>query len=96
MKKESSYNLLKPSVRIGKSGISDNLIEEIKKNLKKRKVIKVKCLRYYLDAFEGDSNKDKIKDIAENIRVMIEKQDVKCDLIEIKGFTFIFKSDKNE
>jgi len=31
-------------VRIGKAGITDNVIEEIKKQVKKRKIIKIKFL----------------------------------------------------
>jgi len=36
---------LEPVVRIGKSGLTENIVKEINKNLSKRKLIKVKLLR---------------------------------------------------
>lgn len=36
---------LEATVQVGKEGITDSLIEEIKKQLKKRKLIKVKFLK---------------------------------------------------
>ena len=41
--------LLEPLVRIGKQGITDNLIVDLKDHLKKRKMIKVKFLRAFID-----------------------------------------------
>ncbi|MFP4403333.1 MAG: YhbY family RNA-binding protein [Candidatus Woesearchaeota archaeon] len=43
-------------VRIGKTGITDSLIEEINKHLKKRKLIKIKFLKSSLI----DSNVDEL------------------------------------
>lgn len=45
--------LLEPVIRIGKSGLTANVIAEIKKHLKKKGLIKVKMLRSFLE------NKDK-------------------------------------
>ncbi|MBR9691507.1 YhbY family RNA-binding protein [Candidatus Woesearchaeota archaeon] len=53
---------LEPVLRIGKSGLTDGVIEEIKKQLRKKKLIKVKFLK---PALEGKSRKDFAKDIAE-------------------------------
>lgn len=38
---------LKPSVRIGKKGLSDNLIEEVKKAFKKNRIVKIKLLKSF-------------------------------------------------
>ena len=45
--------LLEPVIRLGKNGLTDNVIGEIKKQLKKRRLVKVKMLRSFLE------NKDK-------------------------------------
>ncbi|MBN2367735.1 ribosome assembly RNA-binding protein YhbY [Candidatus Woesearchaeota archaeon] len=37
--------LLEPIVRIGKKGLTDETIKEIKRHLKKRKLVKVKILK---------------------------------------------------
>jgi RNA-binding protein len=52
---------LEPIVRIGKSGISENMVEEINKNLKKRKLIKIKFLA---SSLKGDDKKKLINLIA--------------------------------
>ena len=53
---------LEPIIRIGKSGLTENVISEIKKQLTKRKLIKVKFLKSAL----GDmKRKDFAKEIAE-------------------------------
>jgi len=41
--------LLDPIIRIGKSGMTENVVAEIKKHLKKRKLIKVKMLRSFIE-----------------------------------------------
>ena len=40
---------LSPMLRIGKSGLTDTVIDEIKSQLKKKKLIKIKILRAALD-----------------------------------------------
>jgi len=42
LKKEAKY--LEPVMRIGKNGLNDNVITEVHKLLKKRKLIKIKIL----------------------------------------------------
>lgn len=42
---------LKPSVQIGKSGFTDEVIREVKNQLKKKKLVKVKLLKGLLDSF---------------------------------------------
>lgn len=53
--------LLEPIIRIGKNGLTDNAIDEIKKQLKKRKLIKVKFLRSFI---KGKDKKKIGKEIA--------------------------------
>ena len=80
----SQANNLKPIIQIGKSGLSDSIKEEIKKHLKKRKLIKIKCLSYFLDSFEdGLTRKEKMKEIAQQI-----SEQFGAELIQIRGFTF--------
>jgi RNA-binding protein len=42
---KTSANKLQPTVRIGKAGITDTIIEEIKKQLKRKEVVKIKLLQ---------------------------------------------------
>jgi|TARA_B100002003_G_scaffold205896_1_gene199481 RNA-binding protein len=54
--------LLEPIVRIGKNGLTDSMVKELKLHLKKRKLIKVKLLR----SFIGENNrKELVKEIAD-------------------------------
>ena len=64
IKKEliAKANLLEPVIRIGKSGLTNNVIREIKKQLKKRRLIKIKILK---SALEKTNKKIFAKDIAE-------------------------------
>jgi len=74
-------NSLKPFIQIGKRGLNEEVIKEIEKNLKKRKLIKIKCLKYYIESIEGNNNKEKIKKTAE---IISEK--TKSKIISIIGF----------
>jgi len=47
---------LEPVIRIGKNGLTESTIKEIKKQLNKKKLIKVKLLR----AFISDKNKKEV------------------------------------
>lgn len=66
---------LKPCVFIGKNGLNDNIYNEIKKLLLKRKIIKIKFTRGAVD------NEDK-KELIEKILSKID-----CVLIDKVGFT---------
>jgi len=37
--------LLKPVIQVGKFGITNNVVEEVRKQLKKKKVVKIKFLK---------------------------------------------------
>ena len=66
---------LEPAVRVGKNGLTDSVITEIDKHLKKKKIIKIKML----SAFVGDNDKKEIaKQIAEKTR---------SKLVQAVGFT---------
>lgn len=57
-------NSIKPIVQIGKNGLTETVVAEIEKHLKKRKLIKIKCLKYFLDEYSDGSNSKKVKAIA--------------------------------
>ena len=64
-------------VRIGKTGITEGLIEEIKRNLEKHKIVKIKLLKSYRETIE--KNRQELAD-------MIAKL-VNAKVIEIRGYT---------
>ncbi|MFW6013808.1 MAG: YhbY family RNA-binding protein [Nanoarchaeota archaeon] len=68
---------LKPLVRVGKSGLTNTLLEEIKKHLKKRRLVKVKFLK--------NSPYENIKDLAEEIA-----NSAQCEIITVMGLTVVF------
>jgi len=47
-KLKSKAMLLEPVVRIGKAGITNNVVKEIKKQLEKKKLIKIKLLKSFV------------------------------------------------
>ncbi|BFH72530.1 YhbY family RNA-binding protein [Sulfurisphaera javensis] len=61
-------------VRIGKKGVTDEVINEIKKRLKSHKVVKVKI------GIDVDDRREFARKIAEL---------AEAKLIEVRGFTFI-------
>lgn len=69
--------LLEPVLRIGKSGLTESVIEEIKKQLQKKKLIKIKILK---SALEDKDKKELAKEIA---------QKTDSDLIHQVGFVIV-------
>ncbi len=68
---------LEPVIRIGKNGLTESTIKEIKKQLNKKKLIKVKLLR----SFINDKNKKQVaKDIA---------QETNSRIIDLVGFVVV-------
>ncbi|MFC1696982.1 YhbY family RNA-binding protein [Nanoarchaeota archaeon] len=57
---KTKANLLEPVLRIGKNGLTDNVIEEIILMLKKRKLIKIKFLKSAMDKSNRTELFDKI------------------------------------
>ncbi len=69
MKKlKSKAVALEPVVRIGKAGINDNIIKEIKKQLKKKELIKVKLLGSFV---KGKDKKLLADELAEKANAII-------------------------
>lgn len=76
LKKKSKF--LESIVRIGKSGITDSLIEEINKHLKKRQLIKIKFLKSGI----GDST---VREAAKYVA-----HETKSEIIDVIGLTASF------
>lgn len=68
---------IKPTVHVGKSGLSDSIVKEIDEQLEKREFIKIKMLQSM-----GPS-----KHWKDDVSEMVEK--LKAELIEIKGGTIL-------
>ncbi len=68
-------------VIVGKNGVTESLIEEIKRRLKKKKYIKVKLLRSSLVSEDLD-RKELSKRIADQVG---------AELVGVKGRTFILR-----
>lgn len=83
MQKEKLYQLkaqanqISPILNIGKNGITDSLIEELNKQIKANRLVKVRVLK------SAEEGKD-IKTIAEEIA-----EATKSTLIEVKGRTVV-------
>ena len=74
---KSKAMLLEPIINVGKAGLTDSVIEEIKVQLKKRKLIKIKFLKSAL------KDKDK-KELAQEL---VEKTN--AQLIHKVGFVVV-------
>lgn len=68
---------IEASTHIGKNGVTPSLIEEIKRQLKDNKLIKVKLLK---SAVEAMPREEMAKELAEQTR---------SELIEVKGNTVV-------
>ena len=68
---------IEPTVRIGKSGVAESQIDEIKKQLMARKLVKIKFLRSFI---EGKDRKKIINEIAEKTG---------SEVVNAVGFTFV-------
>ncbi len=76
---------ISPVVRIGKSGLSENILAEIRRQLKAKKLIKVRVLR---SAFEGYHEGASTGSIAAQCARLTGSE-----LINVVGLTFLlFKS----
>ena len=56
---------LGPALRIGKKGITEAQVKEIKQILKKKKLIKIRLLKGYLEAKDKKAEARKIAEIAD-------------------------------
>lgn len=73
----SRAKTLEPDLRIGKNGITDSLVLEIKKQLRKKKLIKIKILK---SAREGLNKKEFANELARK---------TESELVELVGFVFV-------
>ncbi|HII72056.1 TPA: YhbY family RNA-binding protein [Candidatus Woesearchaeota archaeon] len=62
---------LEPIVRLGKNGLTESAMEQIKKALMKRELIKVKFLRSFT---ESNDRKEAAKQIAEQLKATLVEQ----------------------
>jgi len=72
---------LEPVIRIGKNGFTESTIKEIKKQLNKKKLIKVKLLRAFIN---NRNKKEAAKEIAEK---------TSSQLIYMVGFVVVLYKD---
>ena len=78
-----NQHTLQPTIRIGKNGLTDELIKEIKKQLKIKRAVKVKMLKAFIDTLEKKKHKKLIAaKIAEEAGAKIEG---------MTGFVFVLK-----
>jgi RNA-binding protein len=73
----------KPTIRIGKNGVSQELVKEIEKQLDKREMVKIKILQSALDG-------DEAKEIASRIA-----EQTGASLVEVRGHTFMLYKRKS-
>ncbi|WP_406660017.1 YhbY family RNA-binding protein [Methanolobus sp. ZRKC3] len=83
MEKEKLYKLkaeaskIKPILNVGKNGITDSLIDEIKKQVKANRLVKIKMLK---TSSEGEDTKTAAQKLAELTNTT---------LIEVRGSTVV-------
>ncbi|ARM75026.1 YhbY family RNA-binding protein [Acidianus manzaensis] len=65
------------TIRIGKNGLTDGILNEIKRQLKQKKIIKIKIA--------SEINEDR-RDFAKRVAEITESE-----LIEVRGYTFILR-----
>ncbi|MBA3064322.1 RNA-binding protein [Candidatus Woesearchaeota archaeon] len=80
-KLKEKAKILEPVIRIGKNGLTESTIKEIKKQLNKKKLIKVKLLRAFV------KGKDK-KLVANKIA-----EETNSRLIDLVGFVIVLYKD---
>jgi RNA-binding protein len=67
----------KPTIWIGKSGVSEESLKEIEKQLDKKEMVKVKILK---SALEGNEAKELAQRTA---------KEIEASLVEVRGHTFM-------
>ncbi len=74
-----------PHVRIGKSGITEGVIGEIKRQLESRGVIKVRVLRTYLRE-SGLKTKDVAEEVASRVNARVR---------DVRGHVFVLEATRS-
>lgn len=65
--KQSNHHNIRPTLRVGKAGITDNTVKQAKEQLKKMKIIKVK----FLPTAIKENKKELAKELATRARAKI-------------------------
>ena len=71
------FSMEKATVRIGKSGVTQQLLDEIDRQLEKNEIVKIKILKSAL-------TEKKAKDVASEVA-----EKTNASLVEVRGHTFI-------
>ena len=71
------FSMEKATVRIGKGGVSQQILDEIDRRLEKNEIVKVKILK---SALTGKKAKELALEVAEK---------TEASLVEVRGHTFI-------
>jgi len=74
---------LKPVIRVGKNGVTENIINDVKNLVKKKKIVKIKVLRSAL-------NSATMKDIADKI---VEEANLK--IVQLRGHSVVVSSEES-
>ena len=73
------------TINIGKSGITESFLKELRKSLKIHRVIKVKVLKNFRNKSESFSTKEIAEDVSRRINAKV---------VKVIGHTFIISKDK--
>ncbi|MEM4429677.1 MAG: YhbY family RNA-binding protein [Thermofilaceae archaeon] len=71
-------------VRVGKRGVTDELIAEIDNVLRSKGIVKVKLLKNFREAFEVD------REVKEELVNALAKK-LNATIVELRGYTFVLK-----
>jgi len=77
---------IKPNIRIGKKGLSDNLILEVKKSFKNNKIVKIRLLKSFPIESKGA--------LTELARIISQKTG--SEVIQIIGNSFSLYKEKQD
>lgn len=80
MPRDVPHQLIEPSVAVGKNGVTDRVIDEIKGQLKRKRIIKVKL--------HGESKLGRL----EIAKQLADRSEAK--LIDVRGFTVVLTRKK--
>lgn len=75
------------TLQLGKNGITPELVEELKKQLKKRKLVKIKLVRGFVEQLresQEEGGRKKAKDIAQELA-----QQTDSEVVEAIGFVAV-------
>jgi len=81
MPKDVPHQMIEPSVAVGKSGVTDSVIAEIKGQLKRRRIIKIRL--------HGESKLSRL----EIAKELAERTGAK--LVDVRGFTVVLTRKKH-